>query len=146
MYNNRLMYKSLQARDNTFYTQILFCIDRALQIHWCSCCECEERDSVNNRVLLMADKRDLIVQHNFNYNIPKALQDKLENLYQNDVDEKDKNQKLFKGKGEKEKDPKGNLKSIKDIIVDNDPKHAAWRLQDGEKFLETLLFQSEEVS
>jgi len=94
----------------------------------------------------MADKRVLIVQHNFTYNIPKALQDKLENLYQNDVDEKDKNQKLFKGKGEKEKDPKGNLKSIKDIIVDNDPKHAAWRLQDGEKFLETLLFQSEEVS
>jgi len=33
MYANRLMYKSLQARDNTFFAQVLFCIDRALQIH-----------------------------------------------------------------------------------------------------------------
>jgi hypothetical protein len=34
MYKNRLMYKSLQASDNTFFSQVLFAIDRALQIHW----------------------------------------------------------------------------------------------------------------
>jgi len=33
MYKNRIMYKSLQASDHTFLTQVLFAIDRALQIH-----------------------------------------------------------------------------------------------------------------
>ncbi len=73
MYTNRLMYKSLQASNNTFFTQVLFCIDRALQIHWHSCCEGHDRDSVNDRVLLMQDKRDLIIQHNFSYHLPKLL-------------------------------------------------------------------------
>jgi hypothetical protein len=77
MYNNRLMYKSLQARDNTFFTQVLFCIDRALQIHWCSCCNCEDRESVNDKVLFMSNKRDLIIEHNFTYTIPKLFQDKV---------------------------------------------------------------------
>jgi len=57
MYSNRLMYKSLQASNNLFFSQILFCIDRALQIHWRSCCECNDHDSVNDRVLFMSDKR-----------------------------------------------------------------------------------------
>lgn len=78
MYSNRLMYKSLQASNNLFFSQILFCIDRALQIHWRSCCECNDHDSVNDRVLFMSDKRDLIIQHNFTYNLPKAIQDKLD--------------------------------------------------------------------
>jgi len=136
MYNNRLMYKSLQAKDNTFFTQVLFCIDRALQIHWRSCCNCEDRESVNDRVLFMSDKRDLIVEHNFTYTIPKLLQDKVLKPPQ-DLPDHDKGQKFLKGKNDKDpkdKDNKNGLKSLKDIIVDNDPNHAPWRLQDGENF------------
>jgi len=141
MYNNRLMYKSLQARDNAFFTQVLFCIDRALQIHWHSCCTCEDRESVNDRVLFMSDKRDLIVEHNFTYNIPKLLQDKVVKPPQ-DLPDQENGQK-FKGKvdkGNKDKDNKNGLKSLKDIIVDNDPNHAPWRLQDGENFSKLFYF------
>jgi hypothetical protein len=141
MYNNRLMYKSLQARDSTFFSQMLFCIDRALQIHWRSCCNCEDRESVNDRVLFMSDKRDLIVEHNFTYNIPKLLQDKVMKPPQ-DLLNQDKGQK-FKGKidkDNKDNDDKNGLKSLKDIIVDNDPNHAPWRLQDGENFSKLFYF------
>jgi len=118
MYNNRLMYKTLQARDSTFFTQVLFCIERALQIHWHSCCNCEDRESVNDRVLFMSDKRDLIVEHNFTYNIPKLLQDKVMKPPQ-DLPDQDKGQK-FKGKidkDNKDKDNKNGLKSLKDILL-----------------------------
>jgi hypothetical protein len=138
MYSNRLMYKSLQASDNTFFTQVLFCIDRALQIHWRSCCECEDRDSVNDRVLFMSDKRDLIVQHNFTYNIPKMIHDKLVKKFPVDTEDKEKIPKVNKVKTDK--DQKQNLKSLKVIIMDNNPSHAAWRLQDGENFSKLFYF------
>ncbi len=134
MYSNRLMYKSLQASDNTFFAQVLFCIDRALQIHWKSCCECSDRDSVNDRVLLMSEKRDLIIQHNFTYNIPKVLKDKLFHSKKPELDVKDEQGKTNKHLGDNNRDKKNHFKSWKDIITDNDPKHAHWRLQDGENF------------
>jgi hypothetical protein len=99
------MYKSLQASDSSFFCQVLFCIDRALQIHWRSCCECNDRESVNDRVLFMSDKRDLIIQHNFTYNIPKLLQDKLSRMKSPEPDEKDNggtNNKLKGGQENKQ--------------------------------------------
>ena len=138
MYSNRLMYKSLQASDSSFFSQVLFCIDRALQIHWKSCCECSERESVNNRVLFMSDKRDLIIQHNFTYNIPKMLRDKLFQSKKSEQDLKNENGKAYKHLEDKikdkDRDKKNQFKSWKDIITDNDLKHAEWRLQDGEDF------------
>jgi hypothetical protein len=147
MYNNRLMYKSLQARDNTFFTQVLFCIDRALQIHWCSCCNCEDRESVNDKVLFMSNKRDLIIEHNFTYTIPKLFQDKVLKPPQ-DVPDQDKGQKFLKGKNEKDlkdKDNKNGIKSLKDIIVDNDPNHAPLASPGWRELLEIIVFQPEEV-
>ncbi len=73
MYNNRLMYKSLLALDQTFFIQVLFSIDRALQIHWKSCCDNNSQDSVNDRILMMQDKQDLIIQYNFTYRLLKVL-------------------------------------------------------------------------
>ena len=138
MYSNRLMYKSLQASDSSFFSQVLFCIDRALQIHWKSCCECSERESVNDRVLFMSDKRDLIIQHNFTYNIPKMLRDKLFQSKKSEQDLKNENGKAYKHLEDKikdkDRDKKNQFKSWKDIISDNDPKHAEWRLQDGKDF------------
>jgi hypothetical protein len=134
MYSNRLMYKSLQASDNSFFSQVLFCIDRALQIHWKSCCECSDRESVNDRVLFMSVKRDLIIQHNFTYNIPKLLRDKLFQSKKVEPEQKVENGRANKLLGEYDKDKKHQFKSWKDIITDNDPKHVNWRLQDGENF------------
>jgi hypothetical protein len=47
MYNNRIIYASLQAMDHCFFAKVLFMIDSALQIHWRSCCEASDRMSVN---------------------------------------------------------------------------------------------------
>jgi hypothetical protein len=145
MYLNRLFYKSQQASDNTFFTQVLFCINRALQIHWRSCCECTDRESVNDRILSMSEQRDLTIQHNFTYNIPKLLQDKFSKSKSPNIDEKEKENigKAIAGKGNKlkgDKDLKNQFKSWKDIITDNDPKHAHWRLQDGENFSKLFYF------
>jgi hypothetical protein len=106
MYSNRLMYKSLQASDNSFFSQVLFCIDRALQIHWKSCCECSNRESVNDRILFMSEKRDLIIQHNFTYNIPKMLRDKLLQSKKLEQEVKDDNGKANKRLGDKDRDNK----------------------------------------
>jgi hypothetical protein len=58
MYENRLIYTSLQASDPSFFTKVLFTIDNALQIHRRSCSNSEDRLSVNNQVLLMANAQD----------------------------------------------------------------------------------------
>lgn len=135
MYSNRLLYKSQQASDSSFFTQVLFCIDRALQIHWKSCCENSDRESINDRVLLMSGKRDLIIQYNFSYNIPKLLQDKLTKPKPTDTSDKDEKNKDGKGNnGKVDKDNKNKFKSWKDIVTDNDPKHAHWHIQEGENF------------
>jgi hypothetical protein len=55
MYNNRIMYKSQLAADNTFFIQVLFSIDRTLQIHWKSCCDALDRESINDMILMMQD-------------------------------------------------------------------------------------------
>jgi hypothetical protein len=58
MYENRLMYTSLQASDPFFFARVLFSIDNALQIHWRSCSNTDDRLSVNDRVLFMEDTQE----------------------------------------------------------------------------------------
>ncbi len=43
-------------------------------------------------------------------------------------------------KGKIEKDQKQNLKSLKEIVSDNDPSHIHWRLQEGENFSKKFYF------
>jgi hypothetical protein len=142
MYNNRLMYKSLLASDQTFFVQVLFSIDRALQIHWKSCCDNNSRESVNDRILMMQDKQDLIIQHNFTYRLPKVILDK----FQESTDKKtgglkgDKDKDLFPGKqdGKQEGKQEHKVKSMKDIVMNHDPAHLRWRIKDGENFSKTF--------
>jgi hypothetical protein len=141
MYANWLMYTSLQDSDTTFFTQVLFCIDRALQINWRSCCECQDQDSVNDRNLLMQDKRDLIIQHNFSYHLPKLLKDKLLTILTPIQDDLLKDKNRFQGKGGQDKDPKNHIKSLKDIITDPDLSHMRWHLQEGENFSTLFCFK-----
>jgi len=82
----------------------------------------------------MSVKRDLIIQHNFTYNIPKLLRDKLFQSKKVEPEQKVENGRANKLLGEYDKDKKHQFKSWKDIITDNDPKHVNWRLQDGENF------------
>jgi hypothetical protein len=58
MYKNRLMYTSLQVSDPFFFARVLFSIDNALQIHWRSCSNTDDRLSVNDRVLFMEDTQE----------------------------------------------------------------------------------------
>jgi hypothetical protein len=125
MYHHRLMYKSLQASDPTFFIQVLFSIDRALQIHWKSCCDNNNRDSVNDRVLMMQEKQDLIIQHNFTYKLPKIIMDKLQESSDKKGNQKnDKEKDHHLGKNEGKQDQK--VKSIKDVLMNQDSSHLRW--------------------
>jgi hypothetical protein len=74
MYNNRIVYSSLQSSDHCFFPKVLFAIDSAPQIHWRSCCDASDRMSVNNKVLLSQDLQDSILHHNFHQLLPKIHQ------------------------------------------------------------------------
>ncbi len=76
MFESRLMYSSIQAADQQFFAKVLFAIDSALQIHWRSCGIATDRNSVNNKVLMMQDTQDLILQHQFIQQLPKTIADK----------------------------------------------------------------------
>ncbi len=65
MYENHLIYTSLQASDYLFLAKVLFAIDNTLQIHWRFCSITKDRLSVNDRVLLMSDTQESILHYNF---------------------------------------------------------------------------------
>jgi len=73
---NRVYYNSLQEADKSFLTQVLFAIDRALQIYWQSCSENEDRRAINTRILQMQDLQNNIKHHNFSFILPKILLNK----------------------------------------------------------------------
>jgi hypothetical protein len=137
MYHHRLMYKSLLASDPTFFVQVLFSIDRALQIHWKSCCDNNQRDTVNDRILMMQDKQDLIIQHNFTYKLPKIILDKLQDIPDKKIGNKEKEKDHISGKQEGKQDQNKSM-SIKDVLMNNDPSHLRWRIKDGENFSKTF--------
>ncbi len=75
MYKNRIIYTSLQGSDSSFYTKVIFTIDNALQMHWKSCCESTDRQSVDDQVLLMNDVQNSIRRYNFTQSIPRSILD-----------------------------------------------------------------------
>jgi hypothetical protein len=131
------MYTSLHASDYTFFAKVLFCIDSAIQTHWKSCRDSEDRESVNDRVLLVQDQHDMILRHSFTQQIPRIILDKIPHL-----DESTKQGTggggQGKGKGGKDKNHLNNDK--KDIITDDDKKHLKWRVRPGENFTKIFYF------
>ncbi len=116
MYKNRLMYSSLHAAEPYFFAKVLFAIDSALQIHWCSCSLTEDRLSVNDSVLHMTEIQYSILWLSFNQLLPKPISDKISNYLENNKD-KDGNGKngpgknKLKGNGGDGKNSKINRKS-----------------------------------
>lgn len=138
MYDNRIMYTSLQTTDNSFFAKVLFSIDSALQTHWRSCCDSTERVSVNDRVLFAQDHQDLILRHSFIQLIPKSIQDKIPDLLDTN--------KLggggggrFKGNEDKNK-YKDKKNEDKEVITDDNKAHQKWRVRDGESFSKVFYF------
>jgi hypothetical protein len=128
MYTNRLMYKSLQASNKLYFSQVLFCIDRALQIHWISCCECSKQERLNYSTQLHIQPTESYTRQ---ARSPKHSDD-------------DGKLPLKDQKGKPDKDHKQQFKTLKDIVIDNDQAPLAstrWR-----KFLEEVLLQPKEVS
>ncbi len=120
------MCKSLQATDAMFFSQVLFYIDHTLQIYWRSCYNAADRESVNDKILLMQEKQDLIIQHNFTYCLPKMIQDKLIGSLDTTPDNDNMNKYKNRGKGDHKQDNKNQIKSLKDIVSDPDPSHIRW--------------------
>jgi hypothetical protein len=73
---NRVYYQSLQDADKSFLSQVLFAIDRALQIYWQSCGEYDDKKKVNKRILQMQDLQNNIEHHNFFYILPRVISNK----------------------------------------------------------------------
>jgi hypothetical protein len=122
MYENRLIYTSLQASDPSFFAKVLFAIDNALQIHWISYSNSEDRLSVNDRVLLMADTHDSILRHDFVQQIPKLINDRIIKILDTPKDGKYQGNGKLLGKQGQGGDPKRGQKAH--IIIDNDKNHS----------------------
>ncbi len=129
MYQNLIMYTSLQTTDPFFFTKVLFAIDSALQIHWQSCSQALNRASVNNKVLLMQDCQDQILHYNFIQQLPKVLLDKIE--YHNNP--------KFHARGQRFQIPdKDKENHNKEIITDTDKSHLCWRIKEGDNFAQVF--------
>jgi len=123
---NRVNYRSLQHSDPSFLTQVLYSIDRALQIYWLSCSENEERRSVNTKILQMQDLQNNIERHNFHYMIPKTLADKCSKI----GEETPPKAKDNDSKRQLKETDKENFKKLK--IEETLHKH--WHLKSNENY------------
>ncbi len=126
MYENRLMYSSLQVSDPSFFAKVLFSIDNALQIHWRTCCNSKDRASMNDKVLLQQDSQDIILHHNFVQQLPKSIKDKIIKP----TDDKKIPVKFSWQHFGIQKDKDKNQQ--KELVVDNDKSHLRWRVKDRE--------------
>jgi hypothetical protein len=137
MMRHRQMYKSCHDSDNSFLTQVLFAIDTALQIHWRSCADNEDRSSVNDKILIMDDLQTNIEHHNFSYLLPRTLLEKLIPEPKPDEDGLKNLKKKFKG--DKDKD---NHNYKKQRITDN---HSQWHIKENENFAEISMLTNQSV-
>ena len=122
--NNRIYYRSLQEADQTFLTQVLYAIDRSLQIYWLSCSENSDKRLVNTKILQMSDLQNNIERHNFHYIIPKVLSDKFfpsDDDSQNSKSQDKKNGRLKKDL--KESDHKNKKQRVEESF------HKHWHLK-----------------
>lgn len=85
--------------------------------------------------ILMQDKQDLIIQHNFTYRrLPKVILDKFQEIPDKKGGGKgDKQKDQVLGKNESKQDH-NKIKSMKDVIMNHDPSHLCWCIKDGENF------------
>ena len=131
IFDNRQLYLGWEENDPHFHTKVLFAIDKALQIHWNSCYEQTDRNSVNDKVLFMHQIQADIENQRFFYQLPKCIQDKIKPL-EEISSPSDKDNKKKGGKYKKfQDDLRESLK--KQRITDD---HSQWHLKDGESFKE----------
>lgn len=71
---NRQVYEALQARDLTFLSQVLYCIDTAVQTHLDSCLVNEYRSDVDDECLDFAQDQAQILKRKFIVLLPECLQ------------------------------------------------------------------------
>jgi hypothetical protein len=136
MYENRLMYSSLQASNPSFFAKVLLSINNALQIYWRSCCHAKDRASVNDKVLLQQDAQDIILHHNFVQQLPKSIKDKIVKP----VDDKNIPGKFPGQRYGIQKDKDKNHQ--KELLVDNDKSPLCWRVMDGKNYSQ-LFYQNQ---
>ncbi len=129
IFDNRQLYMGWEESDPSFHTKVLYAIDKSLQIHWKSCYDCNDRSSVNDKILFMHHIQNDIESQRFFYQLPKAIQDKLKPT--EDTNDPNSGKDHYrKGKKRFQDDrSKDNLR--KQRIQDN---HQQWHLKDGESF------------
>jgi len=124
-------YHSLHNADKSFLTQVLFAIDRALQIYCQSCRNTEYRRTVNSKILQMQDLQNNIERHNFSYVLPQVLLDKLLPDPSDIPSGSENNGKKIPKKRDKIEIDNDNKK--KQRIEDN---HKQWHVRPNENFSE----------
>jgi hypothetical protein len=131
MYENRLLYTSLQPSNPYFFAKVMFTTNNALQIQWHSCSSAPNRSSVNDNILHMTDTQDLILRLNFSQMLPNTISDKVMTQLGLGKDEKGKG--LGQGKQLGKCLPAGNQEK-QDLVYDNGKSHHHWRIKDNENF------------
>jgi hypothetical protein len=130
---NRVYYRSLQDADPSFLTQVLFAVDRALQIYWHSCSDSEDRRAINSRILQMQDLQNNIERHNFSYILPQILSEKFISEPASGAKTPPLNKHGKNKRDQKDKDADKNSNKKKQRIEDN---HKHWHIKPNENFSE----------
>jgi len=132
IYDNRIIYSSIQANDPYFFAKVMFTIDNALQKHWRSCSSALDRASVNDNALCQSDIQVSILSLNFSQMPPKSISDKVFAQLGNNKDDKDKG---GAGGGRHGKRfPGANTDNKEDVVYDNDKSNKNWKLKEDENF------------
>jgi len=130
MYRYRIVYASMQGSDSAFYAKVFFAIDNALTIHWKSFVDTDDRQEVNDSILLSNGTQDSIISLNFSRSIPKSITERILELEKkpNEKDT-DKNEDHGKGNGKFKNKQNEDQKPV----YNNNKNHKKWRLQDGKE-------------
>lgn len=145
IYNNRLLYSSLQSSDPYFYAKVMFTMDNALQYHWHSCSSAADHSSVKENILRMSDIQESILRLNFNQMLPKSISEKVLLIINMSKDDKDKgnglgkNDKWFPGANQDNKDKQN-------VIYNNDKNHQHWKVKENENFSKTFYSQQKDCN
>lgn len=124
----RVYYRSLQDADQSFLLQVLFTIDRALQIYWHLCGDSENKHTINSRIHQMQDLQNNTERYKFSYILPCILSDK----FTNDPVSipKTLSKKPGKNKQDKNENEKDSIKK-KQCIED---AYKQWHIKTNENF------------
>ena len=127
---NKSVYDSLQAQDQTFFAQVLYFVDAAIQTHLESCMIEEERSDVDDKCIDFKSTQVAVLRRQFSCSLPPSLcTKKKETKPILDVSSDDESKKRERKRKLKIKQKEDDVKKVK-----NSSPNRQWLLKDEESF------------